>query len=337
MWWMGVGARFARSPRHFEAFGVPDNDVVLCGSSIGLLTNDGSSFSGLIPGRLRERRSDSTTAFRRVKNWINTCRASHSLCRSHAPKPDLPRRVIDVFGYDSNVRLLETSGQKARYAALSHCWGTSYRLTATRESLAQLREGFSPSILAKTFQDAIEITLKLGIRYLWIDCLCIIQDDLADWEVEAAKMASIYRNAHVTISASASTDSADGCFPTRTGDSYVSDATRSLGYDTPRNFSSANMCSLAYPDTITPREFVELHFFEEWLPGSTFHDPQKAYIGSFGKRLDPIAPEPLSARGCSRRASSITRRTRCTSSARPGSSQRTGLGLVTSTLVSRTC
>ena len=116
---------------------------------------------------------------------------------------------------------------------LSHCWGTSRRLMATKETLKDLQGGVAVSSLPETFRDAIVITRRLGIRYLWIDYLCIIQDDPQDWEREASKMADVYRNSYLTISAAASADSSSGCFPARTADSYVSPATASLGYDTP--------------------------------------------------------------------------------------------------------
>jgi hypothetical protein len=168
---------------------------------------------------------------------------------------------------------------------------------ATRESAEDLKEGIAISFLPKTFQDAIKITRRLGIRYLWIDCLCIVQDDAADWEAEAANMAAIYQNAYVTIAAAASTDSYYGCFPKRASDSYVSPATRSLGYDTPREATGPDACSMSYLDATNPSKRFTMHFFEEWLPGSSFHKLQRNEIGKFGKRFDPIAAEPLSTRG----------------------------------------
>lgn len=64
--------------------------------------------------------------------------------------------------------------------------------------------------LPKSFQDAVTVTRKLHIRYLWIDSLCIIQDDNEDWERESSRMASIYQNAHVTIAATAAENSQEG-------------------------------------------------------------------------------------------------------------------------------
>lgn len=68
------------------------------------------------------------------------------------------------------------------------------------------------SELPKTFQDAIIITRRLGIQYIWIDSLCIIQDSGADWEQEAARMGAVYRNCLVCIAADGAVDSSGGCF-----------------------------------------------------------------------------------------------------------------------------
>lgn len=94
--------------------------------------------------------------------------------------------------------------------ALSHCWGKSQPLTTTVDTLYEHQQGIEAHLLPKTFLDAIEVNKKLSIRYLWIDSLCIIQDDLKDWEAESANMANVYQNAYLTISAAAASDSSGG-------------------------------------------------------------------------------------------------------------------------------
>jgi hypothetical protein len=71
------------------------------------------------------------------------------------------------------------------------------------------------AILPKTHQDAVIIARRLGIRYLWIDSLYIIQDDDLDWERESSKMAAIYQQAYLTIAATRSENTAGGCFSRR--------------------------------------------------------------------------------------------------------------------------
>lgn len=95
-----------------------------------------------------------------------------------------------------------------QYVTLSHCWGsTGPTLTATKANQQQLSSAIDFDGLPPLFQDAVTISRKLGVRYLWIDSLCIIQDSPQDWQSESAKMSSIYSNSHFTISATDSPNS----------------------------------------------------------------------------------------------------------------------------------
>lgn len=292
---VGIGARFGKTQSHFDAFNNRPDQIQLRGSYLGICTDDNSLFKQ-IPGRLRELNSDSDIAAKRLEGWLKDCELNHPFCGRPQLETDLPTRVIDVFASNRGVSLIETRGQRGRYVTLSHCWGTSSRLMATKESIEDLKQGIAVSFLPKTFQDAIKITRRLGIKYLWIDCLCIIQDDADDWEREAAAMSQVYRNSYLTISAAASKDSYTGCFPKRDKDLYISPATQSLGYTTPRDATGPRSHSLVYEHTSQLGRKNSVYLFEEWLPGSSFHFPQRTGIGSFGKRFDPIADEPLSTR-----------------------------------------
>lgn len=90
-------------------------------------------------------------------------------------------------------------GETGKYAALSHCWGPGYPLRSLNGNIEDMKTRVNPEDLNNTFKNAIEVTKRLGLRYIWIDSLCIIQDDSNDWEEQAAQMVSIYKNAHVTI------------------------------------------------------------------------------------------------------------------------------------------
>jgi len=102
-----------------------------------------------------------------------------------------------------------------RYAALSHCWGGDVLLCLTTETCEPMKVDIDTTMLSKNFQDAISVTRALRIRYLWIDSLCIIQDDPEDWNRESILMVDVYANAELTISATASTTSSGGCFRER--------------------------------------------------------------------------------------------------------------------------
>jgi hypothetical protein len=130
--------------------------------------------------------------------------------------PELPSRVLDVGSGDfrSHLRLFESHGRCGQYVALSHCWGTleNWPLRTTRESKQEHLENIPFGRLPKTFQDAVKITRTLGIPYLWIDSLCIIQDDVSDWLCESPKMGQIYKRSRLTVAASGARDSSDGWF-----------------------------------------------------------------------------------------------------------------------------
>jgi hypothetical protein len=84
-------------------------------------------------------------------------------------------------------------------------------MVETLQSPGGVDVGHSP----KTYQDAIQTVRALGMRYLWIDALCIVQDDPEEWKIEANKMGDIYRNAKFTIAATSSIDTKDGFLSTR--------------------------------------------------------------------------------------------------------------------------
>lgn len=124
----------------------------------------------------------------------------------------LPTRVVDVSIGDwlQHPKLVIANGQSGKYVALSHCWGKEPIITTTRETLGRHIEAIGWNNLSRTFQDAIVVTRNLGIQFLWIDSLCIVQNDPADWERESATMAEVYMNAFVTIAASCARDGAAG-------------------------------------------------------------------------------------------------------------------------------
>lgn len=162
----------------------------------------------------------SESFFNLATEWINSCKTQHSICAEadSTTTRNLPKRVIDV-GPDTNngIRVFEHDDLLNRldepYTALSHCWGKSQHLTSTHKNntLDRWKQNIPFNLLPQTFQDAVVLTRKLNIKYVWIDSLCIIQDDGQDWEIEAAKMASIYNGADLVLAATGSTDGDGGC------------------------------------------------------------------------------------------------------------------------------
>ena len=132
-----------------------------------------------------------------------------------------PTRLIYVGNASGckEARLVETgrllSLKNIQYTTLSHCWGNSKPAITTKETLPERMSSISVSALPKTFREAIEITRHLGIEYLWIDSLCIIQDCPEDWRTESNKMGQVYSCSSLTICAAGARDSYEGCFVER--------------------------------------------------------------------------------------------------------------------------
>ncbi|KAK4078188.1 uncharacterized protein Triagg1_3204 [Trichoderma aggressivum f. europaeum] len=165
-------------------------------------------------------------AFDFIRSWMQTCSQQHGDCEgtlsksspNEAAGPQLPTRILDIGPLNQeSVSLLETNGQRGKFCALSYCWGPegTQTLVTTRDNINDHLNGIPFNSLPKTFQDAIIMTRQLGIRYLWIDSLCIIQGDKDDWTEESAKMAGIYHNAYLVIAASGAANPKEGCFSTK--------------------------------------------------------------------------------------------------------------------------
>lgn len=139
----------------------------------------------------------------RVREWIEYCNQKHKRCQDQIA-PRMPTRILDVGDPAASqfTSLVETRGKRGRYIALSHCWGKANSFLLTHDTLEDMKRGFPPERAPATFRDAINVTRKLGIRYLWIDSLCIIQGDTKDWEIESSRMGEVYRDAYLTIAAS---------------------------------------------------------------------------------------------------------------------------------------
>lgn len=149
---------------------------------------------------LEDINSDPTSdeSFRFVESLLTQCNEKHDLCKRSSPL--LPKRVLDVEYSTNFINLVETGPKSTdKYVAFSYCWGPNPNFTTTISSLRERKLGIEISSLPKALGDAVRWTRKLCIRFIWIDALCIIQDSKDDWEVESAKMASIYAQAYVTL------------------------------------------------------------------------------------------------------------------------------------------
>ena len=120
--------------------------------------------------------------------------------------------MVDVgTGHGNQVHLVKTATKPFEpYIALSYCWGQDGAMTkTTKEKLDAFESGISLSELPIVFRECISLSRSLGIRYVWIDALCIIQDDQEDWEKESSVMSNTYAQAFLTICASMSASSSE--------------------------------------------------------------------------------------------------------------------------------
>ncbi|KAL2399883.1 hypothetical protein ABEF93_002573 [Exophiala dermatitidis] len=163
-----------------------------------------------------------------VHHWLETCRSSpsHSNCNRSLQFASYPSRLIDVRPDNTTadtwrlVEVDETHDVTGAYMTLSHRWG-SEAFKLERATHADMLRGMSLAALPGTYQDAIRIVRRLDVRYLWVDSLCIFQDERLDIQTEAIRMAEIFGNALCNISALSGRQ--DGLFCTRAPELVNSD------------------------------------------------------------------------------------------------------------------
>lgn len=146
----------------------------------------------------------------------------------------MPTRLIEIGERVSEpIRLVDsTSIEPSRYVALSHCWGPlkdNEKVCTLKDNIEQFRQCIDVVKLPRTFRDTVTITHGLGIKYIWIDSLCIIQDDEEDWERESGRMERVFSDAYCTIGASSASSSLEGFLEDRTPRPCVQLQTGTIG------------------------------------------------------------------------------------------------------------
>ncbi|RMZ73214.1 heterokaryon incompatibility [Pyrenophora seminiperda CCB06] len=139
-----------------------------------------------------------------AQNWFQRCKKDHPLC---LPLNDeWPRRILDITV--DPIRLVTSTSilpsptyRQEGYACLSYVWGTTGNLETRKENLKSHMCGIDTSALPKTLSDAVYVARYLGLQYLWIDSLCIIQDDWQDKMHQIPRMPNIYQGCELVIAA----------------------------------------------------------------------------------------------------------------------------------------
>ncbi|KAJ4317343.1 hypothetical protein N0V84_007400 [Fusarium piperis] len=132
-----------------------------------------------------------------MQTSLKECLSSHTECtRTYLPPPS---RLVDV----QNLCLVDSAPiGSPTWAALSYCWGGPQKAQTTSKNVSGRYKAIDIGDMPLTLRDAIRTCRELNLPYLWIDSMCIIQDDEDDKAREINKMPEVYQGALVTLSAS---------------------------------------------------------------------------------------------------------------------------------------
>jgi hypothetical protein len=157
---------------------------------------------------------NSKASFDLARFWLRDCLSTHATCnrRKHS---FMPTRLIEVLrGPDTYLlQLIETKDMLPHaYATLSYCWGSGQSVPNSNisDSVANLSKQINFDALPASIRDAVIVTFELGLRYLWVDAICIMQDNELDKSREIALMSEVYEQATITIAGSRANDAQDG-------------------------------------------------------------------------------------------------------------------------------
>ena len=156
-----------------------------------------------------------------IEGWIRDCETNHPLCHrsTSTARKQTFLHILDVSipGDNSIVRLCENQemSESASYLTLSHCWGGAKIKSLSHKTYGEYERGVLVEELPRTFKDAVHLTRRLGLRYLWIDALCIVQGAGGDWYYHAFIMDEIYRDAYFNIAATSADNPYGGLFRER--------------------------------------------------------------------------------------------------------------------------
>lgn len=173
----------------------------------------------ICPGRKLPGSTRDAASLDQAARWLAACRSDHEQCRA-GNMSFRPTRLLYLGNKNQEtIRLVESEDSCTTYATLSHRWSAETEQVRLEHSNISQRkqDGISLGELPPMMQDAISVLRRLGILYVWIDCMCIIQDDKDDWRREAATMASVYANAELTLAATWCAGSGQSLFQDNSG------------------------------------------------------------------------------------------------------------------------
>jgi serine/threonine protein kinase len=164
----------------------------------------------------------SKTHFDILRQFLRNCDANHPKCPPTKTAP-LPTRLIDLGTHETpTILIYETKPTDSlQYIALSHPWGPGPHFCTFRNNLEEYKKHISFDKLPATFQHAVTTTRELGLRYLWIDSICIIQGPDGDFAQEAARMEDVFSSAYCMLAASSAKGQGDGFLTPRKENDFL--------------------------------------------------------------------------------------------------------------------
>ncbi|KAK4208590.1 heterokaryon incompatibility protein-domain-containing protein [Rhypophila decipiens] len=142
----------------------------------------------------------------KIRRLVSRCDSLHSCYDAETEKPALPTRVVDISRGPEQILLREGTGIQDHYVCLSHCWGSKQPLQTTTRNIENHQRNIPWDMFPVVYKEAILISWELGIKYVWIDSLCIVQDSVIDWQRESASMCNVYAGSYLTVAATSSAD-----------------------------------------------------------------------------------------------------------------------------------
>ncbi|KAL6800567.1 heterokaryon incompatibility domain-containing protein [Trichoderma sp. SZMC 28012] len=190
-----------RFGRHTSSGSLPTLDIFIgkfkCPSKT-VYAEPGNSAAEFIKERGILKKQDSPEAYTLALQCIQECGSNHPRCLPPT-RETLPTRVIDCTDPSKPHLFITQSAPSDYYVALSYVWGEAQPHRTIKATLSPYTEGIDTKYIPKTIRDAIKVTHSLGLRYLWVDAFCIIQDSDEDKAIEISRIRSIFRKAYVTI------------------------------------------------------------------------------------------------------------------------------------------
>ncbi|KAI0328349.1 HET-domain-containing protein [Cubamyces sp. BRFM 1775] len=231
-----------------------------------------------IRGRARIPDVGSPRALSMAKACIDHCVRNHSRCHALSIYPSkstpLPTRLLDCTDPD-RPRIVHTApGARGAYVALSYVWGSAQPHRTTVANLdAYMRDGIAPASLPQTILDAIRVARALGVYFLWIDSLCIIQDSQEDKNRELRGMRDVYRHAYCTIDAASARAVSEGFLQDR----RPLEPAATLPFVCPQGSGDSPRLGTLYLTDLNPDSTLDRRDIWTTLEQGTSHTRQRAW------------------------------------------------------------